>query len=768
MSAEDQKASEKAKARGNKAFEKRDYAQAVSCFGEAIGLTPDNKELYSNRAAAYTKLEQWEEAVADANTCIKLDPSWGKGYSRLGMALYTKGDYALAVAAYAQGLAHDPSNESLTSGLQAAQKKLQPKKKTGKKGRQQKKEADKERAEKEEADRKVHNAGLETVIGIDLGTTYSCVGVWEGDAVKIIPNAHGSKTTPSYVSWGPNGERLVGQQAKAMATQLPKSTIFDVKRIIGQRWTDSGVLNDIQSFPFDMEKGEDDKPMIVVSMDGKRTLYAPEEISAMVLADLKLTAENYLQRPVHKAVVTVPAYFNDAQRSATKTAGQIAGLEVLRIINEPTAAALAYGLDNVSKESGEATNVCIFDLGGGTFDVSILSIEAGIFTVKATGGDIHLGGEDFDNTMQDFVLAEAAKAGFTDLKQNQNAVRRVRNAVEKAKRELSQGQETEIVLENFAGEKSFSMTLTRKQFENCNKGAFALCMEVVKRVLKDAKMKQTDIHQVVLVGGSTRIPKLQENLKEYFGGRDLCKALNPDEAVAYGAAVQAAILSGQRHKKTDDVLLMDVTPLSLGIETTGKVMSVIIPRNTSIPCVRTQTYTTEQNYQTKVDISVYEGERLNTDANHLLGEFTISGIERAKRGEPQVEVTFAIDSNGILDVKARDKTTGAEAKIQIAKQQKTSDEEIKRMVAEAERFKKQDQMRARRLEAKHELENLILTAMEEADAIQKKNPKLANILRAAAEKEQEFLDTLDSGDEVNFAEIKKHVRALERRVRADR
>jgi len=437
----------------------------------------------------------------------------------------------------------------------------------------------------------------------------------------------------------------------------------------------------------------------------------------------------------------------------------------MRIINEPTAAALSYGLD-VMEKTENATNVLIFDLGGGTFDVSILSIEGGIFSVRATGGDTHLGGEDFDNAVIDYLVNEAEKQGVPDPRENPRSLRRLRNAAEKAKRAVSQSSTTQIVLENLHENKGFKLTFERAKFESLNKSLFGVCLDTVKHVMKDAKMKNEDIHEIVLVGGSTRIPKIQEMLQEYFGGRQLCKALNPDEAVAYGAAVQGAILSGRRNKKTDDLLLMDVTPLSLGIETTGRVMSVIIPRNTPIPCVRTQTYTTEHNYQSSVDIPIYEGERLNSDGNNLLGEFTITGIERAKRGEPQIDVSFGIDTNGILDVTAKDRKTNAQAKIQIKNRGKASDEEIKRMVADAEKFKRADELRLKRATARNELEQTIIDAMEAADDLKKKNPKLSDIVKRAAEKEQQWMDELT--ESVTYAEIVSHRRGLERRIQAQR
>lgn len=482
----------------------------------------------------------------------------------------------------------------------------------------------------------------------------------------------------------------------------------------------------------------------------------------MVLQTCKELAEKFLGTTVTRAVVTVPAYFNDAQRNATKVAGRIAGLDVLRIINEPTAAALSYGMDNKSK-SDSATNVLIFDLGGGTFDVSILTIENGIFTVKATGGDTRLGGEDFDNNLVTMLLGEIDKQGIANPRDDPRAMQRLRKAAENAKRELSLSQSADVNLDSFMGNATnFRFKLTRAKLEAANQGPFQLCMETVKRVLKDAKLKPDAIDDIVLVGGSTRIPKLQEMLMEMFSGKPLCKSLNPDEAVAYGAAVQGAILSGKRNSKTDSLLLMDVTPLSLGIEITGRVMSVIIPRNTPIPCVKTQTYTTERDYQTEEVVSVYEGERMSTRENNLLGEFNITGIERAKRGEPNINVSFSIDSNGILNVTAKDQKTGATNKIEISNRSRATTEEIDNMVAEAAKFKEQDMERARKTEAKNELENVIYDCISTAKELEADDGKMAQILITAATKEQEWLDT--NFDNAKASEVAIRRRALGKRL----
>jgi L1 cell adhesion molecule like protein len=736
------KKAEEAKKSGNNAFSGGNYTLAVKFFSEAISIAPSNEAYYSNRSASYMKLGQYEDAIADGRTCVELAPQWGKGYSRLASALLLSGDAAQSVSVYCQGIAHDPTNTALTKGLATAQAQLA--KKTEKK--QEKKTL------------------VDPIIGIDLGTTYSCVGVWMDDGVKIIPNSDGEKTTPSCVAFKDNGSRVFGQRAKNQMAKNPRNTIFDIKRILGQRWNDAGVSSDISKFPFSVVEGDDDKPMVQLDTTNMKknakSEYAPEEISAMVLQGLKKTAEDYLKTPVNRAVITVPAYFNDAQRQATKAAGAIAGLEVLRIINEPTAAALSYGLDNTSTKKTQ--NVCIFDLGGGTFDVSVLSIEGGIFTVKATGGDTRLGGEDFDNAFVEFLLQEAARMKLPSAREIPREMRRLKAAAEKAKRELSNSTSTEINIEAYVKNKPFRTKVHRSQFEKVNQHHFQVCLDTVKKVMKDSKLKNDQIDEVVLVGGSTRIPKLQDMLQSYFGGKELCRALNPDEAVAYGAAVQAAILSGERNAKTDDLLLMDVTPLSLGIETTGRVMSVIIPRNTPIPCVRTQTYTTEHNYQTQVDVAVYEGERPTSDGNNLLGEFTISGIERAKRGEPQIEVSFSLDSNGILDVKAIDTKTNAKAEIQIANRSSTSDADIKRMVADAERYRKADEARIKKIEAINELEAVVLEAIELADEMESSNPKLSGIIRAAAEKENQFLEEVE--DDITAADINLRKRALERRM----
>jgi L1 cell adhesion molecule like protein len=645
----------------------------------------------------------------------------------------------------------DPENELLTDGLAQAQKAAAGGKKKKKKKKKGKKNAD--AAAEDEDD------FVDYVIGIDLGTTYSCVGVWKDDAVVIIEDSNGEKTIPSYVSFDKDtGARVTGTAAKNASIRNPKNTVYDVKRVIGQRYTDSGVAEDSERMQYDLVN-EDGAPMVQVDIKGEKQSFAPEEISAMVLTKCRDLAEKFLGQPVKRAVVTVPAYFNDAQRNATKAAGRIAGMDILRIINEPTAAALSYGMDNKVKD-GKALNVLIFDLGGGTFDVSILTIEGGIFTVKATGGDTRLGGEDFDNNLVQYFIGEVEKQGMPNPSNDPRSMQRLRKAAETCKRELSNSQSAEVRLDAFKGTTNFSAKITRAKFEQLQKSAFTTCLATVSHVLKDAKLKTDAIDEIVLVGGSTRIPKLQEMLVEMFNGKPLCKSLNPDEAVAYGAAVQGAILCGKRNSKTDSLLLMDVTPLSLGIETTGRVMSVVIPRNTPIPCVKTQTYTTEANYQTKVDVAVYEGERLKSDENNMLGEFTISGIESAKRGEPQVDVSFSIDSNGILNVTAKDQKTGAHAKIQISSRSRATTEEIDKMVAEAERYASEDKERVKKIEMKNDMEQLIFecqTAAKEMD-----DAKLANILNEAAEKEAAWLN--DNYEDCKASEIALHRRALNRRL----
>jgi len=756
---------ESAKVAGNDAFKTGDYTTAIKHFTEAIDFEPENMAYYSNRSAAYLKSGDLEKALKDGKKCVDLDVNWGKGYSRQGAALVAMKEYAKAITIYALGLANDPSDSLLTQGLANAQKAMaggDAKKTKKKRGKKNKKAGESKTEETKVTGDVDDDEEVDHVIGIDLGTTYSCVGVWENNGVKIISNTDGSRTIPSYVSWDPaDGTRYTGMSAKNQATRLPTTTIFDVKRIIGQGNDKEGVQKDISKFPFTVSDAGDNKSQIEVKMDsGDVKKFAPEEISAMVLQNCKNIAETYLGKPVKRAVITVPAYFNDAQRNATKAAGIIADLEVMRIINEPTAAAPAYGLDNKDAERDGGMKVLIFDLGGGTFDVSVLKIEKGIFTVLATGGDTRLGGEDFDNHTIDHLLTEIEKAGIGSPRENPRAMQRLKKAAETAKRELSSAQSTEVRLDDFINGKNFKVAFTRAKFEQLNKSMFTLCMETVKRVMKDAKLKHPDVDELVLVGGSTRIPKIQSLLTDMFSGKHLNKSVNPDEAVAFGAAVQGAILNGRRNDKTDNLLLMDVTPLSLGIETTGRVMSVIIPRNTAIPVTKTQTYTTEANYQTKVDISVYEGERLKSDENNLLGEFTISGIESAKRGEPQVDVSFSLDSNGILNVVAKDQKTGSEAKIEIANRSRCTSEEIEKMVEDAAKFKLEDQERIRKVESKNELEATIFEVLDKAKGLD--DHKLATILQDAADKDQAWLD--DNYETAKASEIAMKRRQLSRRI----